>query len=114
LNAEHLGWNEHDPQHIDREAHAGEQLAEHAGQHDVPEQLETRMAGCAPGHFLLVLRMRSAARLLQAGNNVDNMAERVGYQSAAAFARAFKKHTGQQPGAYRRQARSALACQQLS
>jgi AraC-like DNA-binding protein len=33
----------------------------------------------------------------------------AGYQSAAAFARAFKKYTGQQPGAYRR-ALSARAC----
>jgi AraC family transcriptional regulator, activator of mtrCDE len=46
--------------------------------------------------------MQAAGRLLGEGKNVDQVAENVGYQSTAAFARAFKKYTGKQPGAYRR------------
>jgi AraC family transcriptional activator of mtrCDE len=62
----------------------------------------TQTAGCSPGQFLLALRMQAAGRLLEQGRNVDQVAQGVGYQSTAAFARAFKKYTGQQPGAYRR------------
>lgn len=67
----------------------------------------TQTAGCSPGQFLLAVRMQAAGRLLEQGRNVDQVAEGVGYQSTAAFARAFKKYTGRQPGAYRRGAMQA-------
>ncbi|MGN8258526.1 cupin domain-containing protein [Pseudomonas sp. SMSB3] len=60
-------------------------------------------AGQSPGQVLLALRMRHARRLLQAGNTVEQVGAQVGYQSVAAFTRAFAKAIGVQPGAYRRQ-----------
>lgn len=63
-------------------------------------------AGQAPAQFLLALRMRIAARRLRKGESVTRAAEEVGYQSPAAFTRAFKKIIGEQPGAYQRAHRS--------
>ena len=61
------------------------------------------LAGQSPGQVLLALRMRHACRLLTAGNTVEQVGAQVGYQSVAAFTRAFAKAVGVQPGAYRRQ-----------
>ena len=52
---------------------------------------------------LLALRMRHACQLLKANQTVEQAAASVGYQSIAAFTRAFGKAIGVQPGAYRRQ-----------
>lgn len=60
---------------------------------------------CSPMSFLTALRMQLATRLLREGESVERTAERVGYHSTAAFARAFQRMAGQQPGAYRRAAR---------
>lgn len=65
-------------------------------------------SGTSPGQFLLLVRMRVAARRLVAGDSAHEAAERVGYQSLAAFSRAFTKVMGQQPSVYRR-ARSSSA-----
>ncbi|MOA32483.1 Helix-turn-helix domain protein [compost metagenome] len=46
--------------------------------------------------------MREACRLLKEGQAVAEVAEAVGYQSVAAFTRAFDKVVGLPPGAYRR------------
>lgn len=59
-------------------------------------------SGQSPGSFLVQLRMQRAAELLHQGESLSRIAEQVGYQSDAAFARAFKKTLGIQPGAYRR------------
>lgn len=61
------------------------------------------LAGQSPGQVLLALRMRQACQLLQAGNTVEQVCAAVGYQSVAAFTRAFAKVVGVQPGAYRKQ-----------
>ncbi|MBK5001914.1 AraC family transcriptional regulator [Pseudomonas sp. S31] len=61
------------------------------------------LAGQSPGQVLLALRMRHACQLLRAGNTVEQVGAQVGYQSVAAFTRAFAKVVGVQPGAYRRQ-----------
>lgn len=61
------------------------------------------IAGQSPGNVLLALRMRHAAQLLKANNTVESAASAVGYQSIAAFTRAFTKAVGIQPGAYRKQ-----------
>lgn len=58
--------------------------------------------GHPPAQFLLLLRMKIAAQRLHAGESVERAAEHVGYRSHAAFTRAFKRITGEQPGAYRR------------
>ncbi|MDF0729661.1 AraC family transcriptional regulator [Pseudomonas entomophila] len=61
------------------------------------------LAGQSPGQVLLALRMRHASQLLRAGNTVEQVGAQVGYQSVAAFTRAFAKAMGVQPGAYRKQ-----------
>lgn len=58
--------------------------------------------GQPPAQFLLNLRMNIAAQKLRQGESITRVAESVGYQSPAAFTRAFKKIIGEQPGAYQR------------
>lgn len=58
--------------------------------------------GMAPAQFLAVLRMQVAAQRMERGESIARAAEHVGYQSYAAFSRAFKKCTGLQPGAWQR------------
>lgn len=60
------------------------------------------ISGHPPAQFLLNLRMNIAAQRLRTGESVTRVAEFVGYQSPAAFTRAFKKIIGEQPGAYQR------------
>lgn len=61
-----------------------------------------------PMQYLARWRLQAAARLLDApGVSIAQAAAAVGYQSEAAFNRAFKRHTGSAPGAWRRR-RSAL------
>lgn len=67
-------------------------------------RLFTRAAGATPAAVLAQLRMAQAARLLEAGRQAGDVGEAVGYQSEAAFNRAFKRQYGVGPGAYRRQA----------
>lgn len=50
-------------------------------------------------------RMQLAWSELQSGESIANAAERVGYKSEAAFARAFQKHFGTSAGKVRRKAR---------
>jgi AraC-like DNA-binding protein len=60
------------------------------------------LSGQSPGQVLLVMRVRHACQLFKQDQTVADVALAVGYQSVAAFTRAFHKVTGQQPGAYRR------------
>ncbi len=63
----------------------------------------TAMVGHPPMQYLALWRMQLAARLLADGNGVTSAAEAVGYESEAAFSRAFKKLVGRAPGTWRRQ-----------
>jgi AraC-like DNA-binding protein len=57
-----------------------------------------------PMQYLARWRLQIAARLLETPNiSVAQVAAEVGYQSEAAFNRAFKRHTGLAPGAWRRE-----------
>jgi AraC family transcriptional activator of mtrCDE len=67
-------------------------------------RLFTRAAGATPAAVLAQLRMAQAARLLDGGKQAGEVGEAVGYQSEAAFNRAFKRRYGVGPGAYRRRA----------
>ena len=59
--------------------------------------------GVGPMHYLTRWRLQLAARLLERpGVAVVRAAERAGYESEAAFNRAFKKLTGAPPAAWRR------------
>ena len=58
----------------------------------------------SPMHYLTQWRMQLAARALERpGINVARAAAEVGYQSEAAFNRAFKKSVGVTPGQWQRQ-----------
>ena len=63
----------------------------------------TAMVGHPPMQYLALWRMQLAARLLADGGGVAAVAGAVGYESEAAFSRAFKKLVGQAPGTWRRQ-----------
>lgn len=61
------------------------------------------LVGLTPTQCLTLRRMQLARKLLgTSGLTTATTAERVGYQSEAAFSRTFKKFVGKGPGAYRR------------
>jgi AraC-like DNA-binding protein len=59
------------------------------------------MVGHPPMQYLTLWRMQLASHLLADGGTVSAVAEAVGYESEAAFSRAFKKLVGAAPGAWR-------------
>jgi AraC-like DNA-binding protein len=66
--------------------------------------------GEPPMQYLTQWRMQVAANLLaQSGAKVATIGAEVGYDSEAAFSRAFKKATGLAPGAWRETRRTARA-----
>ena len=62
----------------------------------------TEMVGQPPMQYLALWRMQLASRLLAEGGQVAEVAAAVGYESEAAFSRAFKKRVGQAPATWRR------------
>lgn len=63
----------------------------------------TALVGQPPMHYLAQWRMQIAAGLLrESSGNVADIALQVGYDSEAAFARAFKRFVGLPPAAWRR------------
>jgi AraC-like DNA-binding protein len=62
----------------------------------------TEMVGQPPMQYLALWRMQLASRLLVEGGQVAAVAGAVGYESEAAFSRAFKKLVGQAPATWRR------------
>ena len=66
------------------------------------------LVGQPPMQYLAQWRMQVAANLLaQSGAKVATIGAEVGYDSEAAFSRAFKKATGLAPGAWREARRTA-------
>jgi AraC-like DNA-binding protein len=62
----------------------------------------TELVGHPPMQYLSNWRMQLAANLLLAGtDNIATIADRVGYESEAAFSRAFKKAVGVPPSEWR-------------
>jgi len=63
------------------------------------------VSGTTPGELLMRIRMAQASIWLkQAHLGVGEISEAVGYQSEAAFNRAFKRYLGMGPGQFRRSA----------
>jgi AraC-like DNA-binding protein len=63
----------------------------------------TDLVGIPPMHYLAKWRMQIASERLSGGNaNVATIAAEIGYESEAAFSRAFKKMMGVPPSAWRR------------
>lgn len=60
------------------------------------------MVGHPPMHYLALWRMQLASRLLLDGEPVAGTAAAVGYESEAAFSRAFKKLVSEAPATWRR------------
>src|SRR5204862_2845080 len=56
------------------------------------------MVGQPPMQYLALWRMQLASRLLADGGSLAAVAEAIGYESEAAFSRAFKKLVGESPG----------------
>ena len=75
------------------------------------EQLHERFVqrlGIAPRQYRACWRMQAAARrLLETRASVAEIALDVGYESEAAFARAFKRAVGKPPAAWRREREAA-------
>ena len=66
--------------------------------------------GVPPMQYLGRWRLQLAARMLtQDAVSVSQAASAVGYQSEAAFNRAFKREVGEAPGAWRRGRRAATS-----
>ncbi|MCC6669126.1 MAG: AraC family transcriptional regulator [Polyangiaceae bacterium] len=64
------------------------------------------LVGEPPLHYVTRWRMQRAAALLRDGRaTLADIADRVGYESEAAFSKAFKRWVGAAPGAYRRASR---------
>jgi AraC-like DNA-binding protein len=64
----------------------------------------TAMVGQPPMQYLALWRMQLASRAILDGSPIAVVAESVGYESEAAFSRAFKKLVGQSPATWRKQA----------
>jgi AraC-like DNA-binding protein len=81
-----------------------EALAREAGvSRSVLAERFTRTIGMGPMHYLAHWRLQLAAQDLKASPmTVMRIAERIGYESEAAFSRAFKKQFGVAPAAWRR------------
>jgi AraC-like DNA-binding protein len=65
-----------------------------------------QFVGVPPMHYLAKWRMQVASEMLNRGNaNMATIAAAIGYESEAAFSRAFKKMMGVPPSAWRQGAR---------
>jgi AraC-like DNA-binding protein len=66
----------------------------------------TGIVGHPPMHYLTLWRMQLASRMLHDGQQVTEVAGAVGYESEAAFSRAFKKLMGGPPVQWRHRSRA--------
>ncbi|MCQ3018971.1 helix-turn-helix transcriptional regulator, partial [Pseudomonas tremae] len=57
--------------------------------------------GRSPAGYVTEVRVREAKRLLDAGSSVSEVSRALGYASDEGFRRAFRRHTGVAPSAWR-------------
>ena len=68
------------------------------------------LIGVPPMQYLTQWRLQLAAERLAVGSaKVASIGEAVGYESEAAFSKAFKREMGKSPGAWRAAARDGIA-----
>ena len=60
-----------------------------------------KFAGISVHRYLLKLKIKAAIELLQDGENVSNVAERIGFGSQSYFSKAFKRETGVTPSEFK-------------
>jgi AraC-like DNA-binding protein len=71
----------------------------------------TELVGHPPMQYLTNWRMQLAAAQLRSGTDgVATIASRVGYESEAAFSRAFKRAVGLSPSLWRKERTTAVSC----
>lgn len=88
----------------------GEMAAEMGRSRSVFAERFVTATGMTPLRYVAVLRMRLAEQWIGRDRMaIDTAARRLGYGSQAAFARAYKRVTGQSPGSARRAAPSSEA-----
>lgn len=82
-----------------------DELAKQAGlSRTVLAERFAELVGIPPMHYLAKWRMQIASELLtRSSANLANISAQVGYESEAAFSRAFKKMVGVPPSTWRRQ-----------
>jgi AraC-like DNA-binding protein len=69
-----------------------------------------KLVGQPMNQYLVAHRMAEAAALLELGDeSIDDVAARVGYETASAFSKAFHRHRGLSPGRYRAARRQSQA-----
>lgn len=92
-----------------------ETLARRAGvSRSVLAERFSEMVDQSPMQYLALWRMQLASRRLAEGDTVGAAASAVGYESEAAFSRAFKKLVGESPSRWRRAAQAATVEDLLS
>lgn len=81
-----------------------EELAKQAGlSRSILAERFADLVGIPPMHYLAKWRMQIASELLASSNtNIATIAAQIGYESEAAFSRAFKKMIGVAPSTWRR------------
>jgi AraC-like DNA-binding protein len=60
-----------------------------------------KFAGISVHRYLLKLKIKAAMELLQDGENVSNVSERIGFGSQSYFSKAFKRETGVSPSEFK-------------
>src|SRR5215467_430120 len=69
----------------------------------------TELVGESPMRYLARWRIQLAKQLLRDGTNIAEVSGQIGYESEAAFNRAFKRTTGSPPASWRRKVTAVSA-----